>query len=98
MLQGLLNEHESKKPQAPHMVPIVSMQLETISTANGDFQVPKFSIEKYVARPNELIEPVAPTKKEASVKPKSNGMASAPPEFDDSLDSLDAQVGEADEF
>lgn len=92
-MQELLGQYQSRTESAPHLVPVCTMQMETVSTGNGDFHVPNFTIQKYVARPVQLISAAESTEPAAkpTTKPK---VEVTEPEFDDSLDVLDAD----DEF
>ena len=84
-MQELCGLYEVRTETAPHLVPVCSMQMETISTNNGDFQVPNFTIVKYVARPPQLIAAA----EKAEPKPKAKAVPKPAPEVDEFEDSLD---------
>ena len=87
-MQALLEMYQNRKEDSLE-VPVCAMQMETVATANGEFQVPKFTISKYVNRPEKLIKI---ERKEPEPTP-----TPTKPEFDDNLDDVFGNGGE-DEF
>jgi len=98
-MQELCGQYESRTETAPHLVPVCSMEMETVSTNNGDFQVPNFTIKKYVARPVALIGKAEKPELKSTSKPKAESKpAPVADEFEDSLDVLNIDHGDEDVF
>ena len=93
-LASLYNDYMSRTESAPHLVPVCQTGVESYTAQKGgEIFYPTFKIIKYVARPVQLIS--AAESPEPAAKPTAKPKAEVTePEFDDSLDVLDAD----DEF